>query len=221
MSEEHPDFSTMIEQRLAALGTNAYAVEQAADLPPDAIRNVLRSSKKDGPTISRAKEICDALGLEFYIGRKRSPLGFAEGNGAPEFSPKGGPPGGFIAIPWHLSANQRGSSPFGLSLLWLQSEGLIPDFLQAVIPDVVHISYAIPKKTVAVLEVNANRRGTGTFWCYTKGGLICIARAAFSGDTVVLLPKDETEDVLVFSGQDRSQIRLLGRVAWMGMALDR
>lgn len=64
-------FAEMVDQRLKALNTNAFAVENAAGLPPDAVRNVLRSVKKDGPSISRVKEICDALGLDFYFGPPR------------------------------------------------------------------------------------------------------------------------------------------------------
>ncbi|NCQ25776.1 MAG: helix-turn-helix transcriptional regulator [Roseovarius sp.] len=65
-------FADVITQRLKALNTNAFAVETRAGLPPDAIRNVIRSRKKDGPSLSRAKEICDALGLEFYFGPPRA-----------------------------------------------------------------------------------------------------------------------------------------------------
>lgn len=65
------EFVEMIERRLKALNTNAFSAEKRANLPPDAIRNVIRSEKRSGPTLGRAKEICDALGLEFYIGPPR------------------------------------------------------------------------------------------------------------------------------------------------------
>ena len=65
------NFAEVIAQRLKALNTNAFAVEQAAGLPPDAIRNVIRSEKKDGPTLARAQAICEALGLEFNVGAQR------------------------------------------------------------------------------------------------------------------------------------------------------
>lgn len=64
-------FGTIVEQRLKALNTNAFAVENAAGLPSDAIRNVIRSEKRSGPTLSRVQEICAALGLELYIGLPR------------------------------------------------------------------------------------------------------------------------------------------------------
>ncbi len=66
-------FAKQIAERLQELDTNAFAVEKAHDLPPDAIRNVLRGAKKAGTPLNRAKAICDALGLEFYIGPRRTP----------------------------------------------------------------------------------------------------------------------------------------------------
>ncbi|MGV8987607.1 MAG: S24 family peptidase [Cypionkella sp.] len=77
MDSDGSPFAEMIRQRLKALNTNAFAVEQSAGLPPDAIRNVIRSKKKDGPTLARAKEICDALGLTFDVGTARVPMQIA------------------------------------------------------------------------------------------------------------------------------------------------
>jgi len=64
-------FGDIVAQRLKALNTNAYAIETSSGLAPDAIRNVTRSQKKAGPTLSRVEEICSALGLELYIGPAR------------------------------------------------------------------------------------------------------------------------------------------------------
>lgn len=64
-------FGDIVAQRLKALNTNAYAIETSSGLAPDAIRNVTRSQKKAGPTLSRVEEICSALGLELYIGPPR------------------------------------------------------------------------------------------------------------------------------------------------------
>jgi len=64
-------FGDIVAQRLKALNTNAYAAETSAGLAADAIRNVIRSEKRSGPTLSRVEEICAALGMEFYIGPPR------------------------------------------------------------------------------------------------------------------------------------------------------
>ena len=72
MDFERKTFEKIIAERLDELGTNAFAVEQAADLTKDAIRSVIRpDSKRSLPRIDKARKICEALGLEFYIGPPR------------------------------------------------------------------------------------------------------------------------------------------------------
>ncbi|ALF02087.1 MULTISPECIES: S24 family peptidase [Salipiger] len=71
------EFIRCIEQRLEELDLRPSSAEQRFDLPADTIRNVLRSAankdrKNAGPTLSKVKEICDALGLELYFGPPRS-----------------------------------------------------------------------------------------------------------------------------------------------------
>lgn len=65
------EFGTIVEQRLKALGKRAFTVETEADLPPDSIRNVMRAQNPSGPTLSKVQQICEALGLELYIGPPR------------------------------------------------------------------------------------------------------------------------------------------------------
>lgn len=69
----------LIEQRLSALNTNAFAFEKAHGLPADAVRSVLRGGKKSGTALNRAQELCTALGLELYIGPPRAPQADADG----------------------------------------------------------------------------------------------------------------------------------------------
>lgn len=72
MEDLGKQFGDIVAQRLKALDTNAFAVEKAFGLPADAIRNVIRSEKRSGPTLSRVQEICEALDLDIYIGPRRS-----------------------------------------------------------------------------------------------------------------------------------------------------
>lgn len=62
----------MVRQRLDELQTNAFAVETAHGLPPDTIRNLSRGGGgKAGPTLSKLRQICDALGWDLYYGPPR------------------------------------------------------------------------------------------------------------------------------------------------------
>ncbi|QYK42826.1 MAG: helix-turn-helix transcriptional regulator [Paracoccaceae bacterium] len=72
MDTAEMSFAKQVEERLKALNSNAFAVERQHGLPADAIRSVLRGNKKSGTTLKNARAICDALGLDFYIGPRRS-----------------------------------------------------------------------------------------------------------------------------------------------------
>lgn len=81
MSTRELSFSELVSARVEELGGKVSAIENQRDLKPDAIRNIIRAKDGSGPTLSRAKEVCEALGLEFYIGPPR-PIG-ADGKQAP------------------------------------------------------------------------------------------------------------------------------------------
>ena len=62
----------MVRRALRTRDTTAFRAARDAGLPDNAIRHLLdgRDSR-----ISRLVEICDALGLEFYVGRSRVDAG--------------------------------------------------------------------------------------------------------------------------------------------------
>lgn len=62
------DFALLIQQRLKVLRTTPFRAARDAGLPRSAIRNAIEGHI---PSIARAAEICNALGLEFYIGPRR------------------------------------------------------------------------------------------------------------------------------------------------------
>lgn len=72
------EFRRIIETALA--GRSAIGAATAAGLPRDAISRVLRGRE---PRLTRVAEICDALGLELYIGPPRD----SADNGPPRASP--------------------------------------------------------------------------------------------------------------------------------------
>lgn len=71
MEHAQNTLARQVSERLLALGTNAFALEKAAGLPADAVRSILRGGKKAGTTLNRAQDVCNALGLELYIGPRR------------------------------------------------------------------------------------------------------------------------------------------------------
>ena len=76
------EIAAAIKQELSRRGTTAYRASLDAGMPGNAIRYVLeeRATKSD-----RLAEICDALGLEFYIGppRDEAPQGTGDAPAVP------------------------------------------------------------------------------------------------------------------------------------------
>lgn len=75
-------FHTLITNRLKDLGLSAVTAERKFDLPESSLRNLLREptekelkektkTRKRLPRLDTAIQICQALGLEFYIGPPR------------------------------------------------------------------------------------------------------------------------------------------------------
>lgn len=62
------DFAAIVRRELVDTNQSAHGAAKSHDLPEDAIRSVL-----DGhaPRLDRLIEICNALGLEIYIGKPR------------------------------------------------------------------------------------------------------------------------------------------------------
>lgn len=216
MVNEPSSFSVLVERRLEALGTNAFAAEQAAGLPQDAIRNIIRSVKKDGPSISRAKEICDAIGLEFYIGPKRELKGFAEGSSDADIARAEALRGGYLPIPWLDATARRGSSPFAISQSWLASNGLIPDHLRAVEPKEVRLPFPFQEKPVAVIDTNAAQRGMSGLWAYLVERAVVVSRAAFDAELAVLFSGTDEGPIHIVKRSAPGDIQLLGKVVWLG-----
>ncbi|WP_349295270.1 S24 family peptidase (plasmid) [Thioclava sp. 'Guangxiensis'] len=65
-------FVERVKSQLQKLGETPFSFEQKADLPRDALRNILREdAKRAKPNLKRVQEVCSALGLEVYIGPPR------------------------------------------------------------------------------------------------------------------------------------------------------
>ena len=62
------EFARIVRSRLEEIGQSPYRAAVSHRLPRDAIRYVLSGRM---PRLDRVAQICDALGLEFYVGPPR------------------------------------------------------------------------------------------------------------------------------------------------------
>lgn len=72
MPNDATDLAKRVQERIDELGTSAFALETLHGLPADTLRNVSRGGGgKSGPTLSKMRQICDALGWDLYYGPPR------------------------------------------------------------------------------------------------------------------------------------------------------
>lgn len=211
-------FSELIKERLGELHLNAFSAENAAGLPPDAIRNVLRSEKQAGPTLARAKEICDALGLEITIGPKDMMRGTQQQKMA-NIDPEDDAPGGFLTIPWAESGMRRGSAPVAFTRSWLGLHNLVPDFLIAAEPDMVAVEGPASDDTLALLDTRAALRKGHGLWCYRDSGQIMVSHLTFKGTVTVVHPARPEDEPRIIEGPPGGAISILGKVVWLGQSI--
>jgi len=212
-------FSDLIRDRLTELRLNAFAAENAAGLPPDAIRNVLRSEKQSGPTLARTKEICDALGLEIRIAPKHIMAALNEADFRNADGPDAAAPAGFLTLPWAEQSLGAGSAPVCFSRSWLEAHSLNIDFLQAVLPDEVDIAGVPSEDVLAVVDTRSGLRKGHGLWCYRVPGLIRVAHLTFAGDVTVVHPSRPEMEPEIIEGPVSQVMSLYGKVVWLGQSI--
>jgi hypothetical protein len=206
----------LVAQRLKALNTNAYAVEVAAGLPEDTVRAILRGQKKSGTTLNKARAVCEALDLEFYIGPKREVAKPTPLRVISNLDPEYDAPTGFVVIPWHDARPGDGSAPVAFSRAWLSKNKLVPDFLQAIRPDRISVPGPRPSDTVALLDTRTADRKGADLWCYRDAGKTAVGRITFKGSLAAIHPVERDGEVRILESASAFALGLIGRVVWLG-----
>jgi hypothetical protein len=196
-------FVQMVEDQLALRGLNPFAVEQAAGLPPDSIRNVLRSDRKAGPTLTKAKDICNALGLDFYIGPVRSAGHLSEDAAA---APR--PPEGYATVPWHRAAFQATDPHVALHSDLTRTVDPHLDRLAAVAP-----GGEPPDAALAIVDTGAVRSGGPSLWAILEAGKPRLRQLQFDPAGIIVLPGPGKPAASILS-RSMAEFALLGRVVW-------
>lgn len=208
-------FRQIIEARLAETSETPFSVEQRCGLAPDSIRNVLRSESSAGPTLSKAKEICDALGLDFRI-EAPSPLQLGLAEAATE-SPA---PRGYATIPWHRYIGLAAEAPVSFNRAWLDRHGIDLDHTAA-LPIGPRSRGLDTFAAFALVDVSAPAAGGPDLWAVAARGApssaeIGLEQVQFDTHTTVLLPGPGRQKAEILPRSHAVHARLLGRVIWLG-----
>ncbi len=208
-----------IDDALARLGLTDAAASRLAVGNYSLIKN-MRADRgiEKRYSFQSLQELARVLGLECYFGPKRAVTGFSEASAGSDLGRQEALRAGFLPIPWHDAAKRKGSAPIAFQSAWLASEAISPDYLRAIVPDVLQLSIASAKNSVAVLDTVAAQKGSSGLWCYTQGGIITVGRAAFTEKVVVLFPDDSQEGpVQVLQRPLNQGVAILGRAIWLGV----
>lgn len=224
MEPAESTLARLIEKRLKALETNAFAFERAHGLPADAVRSVLRGGKKAGTALNRAQELCAALGLELYIGTPRE-----EGPQPPDADPTA-----LANIPLHevfLSAGGGHENTIetiegyiAFRKDWLRKIGLSPsnaalvrargDSMQPVIWDgdmlLIDRTKIVPPQ---VSKIDAGRRHAPVFALLDDGNAKVKRLQMLDQETAVLI-SDNPDYPPQFARLET--LSVIGKVMWWG-----
>ncbi|WP_304616944.1 S24 family peptidase [Paracoccus sp. (in: a-proteobacteria)] len=217
MSRVDETFAETVRTRLAELGTSPFAVETKHNLPTDALRNVLRRSKA-GPTLNRVGEICEALGLELYIGPPRASAG---GKGADVDGME------FAAVPRFTAqlsagpgADHDGDMSVGAIAFrrdWLAREGISPS--SAMVLPVKGDSMA-PTLCDGDLVMIDRRKVTPTgrkiYALIGPDGEARVKRIERLPTALLLHSDNDGFPTELVAPSDADRIRILGQVVWWG-----
>lgn len=221
MRHEEIAFSELVAERLKELGTTAFAVEKANGLPPDAVRNVLRGAKKSGTPLNRAREVCDALGLDLYIGPRRDPARPApepfEIDGedfatiprvAAEASAGPGAANGEVEVVGSLAFRRD----------WLRERGVKPERALLVTVTGDSMSPRIEKGDLVLLDLDRTQVANGEPHVFVDiDGDTRLKRLHRLGRNTLAIVSDNPAYLPELRhGVDAERVKVLGRVVWSG-----
>ena len=210
------EFAGIVEQRLKELSKKPFAVETEHNLPPDSIRNVLRSGNAAGPTLSKVQQICDALDLEIYIGARRRPTGFSE---TAEVSDLGGGKADkpwHLPLPWHHLTPRPGSAPMAFEVSWFAQHGLTIDDIRAVALDASTLALPHGGELIALVDVSSPREGRSS-WAVKADGRAVAATVEFLPDATLIFGAHADGSSIIQPKYAGVPAQLLGKIQWLGM----
>lgn len=209
-----------IDSALRQKGLSDAAASKLAVGHPALIKNL--RMPRDGEkryNLPALMKLAEVLDLEFYFGPKRPPPRPVELRVISNHAPDEDAPTGFLTIPWHEGGLGSGSAPIAFSRAWLDRHQLVPDFLQAIIPDRFAIPDAPAADTVALLDTRAASREGPGLWCYQDSTRTTVAHMTFRDDLCVIHPASPDGEAQILKGMSAVAMRLIGKVVWLGQSL--
>lgn len=173
------------------------------------------------PSFDRLAALFEYLGIALELGAPDKPRtpGFAEPGPTREGSDllrREALRAGFLPFPFHRLSARRGTAPIAFSNAWLQDNGLDPERLSFVDPDISLLHHLPAGTTLALVTQNAPQTGNDA-WCFIEAGQTVLARLHWQDRlTLVISSDDPTRPARVLLNEARGDLTVLGRVVWAG-----
>lgn len=184
----------------------------------DAIRSVIRDDDKRAvPKISRAKEICDLLGLDFYIGPRRVNESEPPSRNGEEIA--------FIELhnvqasagPGRFASDAEIVSSLGFPLPWLSRHGVNPDRASLIFVDGDSMAPTIPSGSIALVNHNRVQVISKRVYAFREGDELFVKRLELIEDSGLFVTSDNPDRASrVIRNQDLEAVSVIGEVIWTG-----
>lgn len=221
MDSDQKSFNQIVAERLKELETNAFAMENSAGLKKDTIRSVVRPDDRQSvPRVDTAKKICDALGLEFYIGKPRVDAKQRDVGDD------------FIRIPRYdvqLSAGAGAinhdnlpSSFLAFRLDWLSKKGINPSHCVIVGVSGDSMEPTLYDGDLVMIDRNATLvRDMRLFAVVDVDGTAKVKRLQKLENQLLLHSDNRSYPADARAGQDADRMTIIGQVVWSGHDFER
>ena len=209
-----------LRARLKETGASHRGLEAQLGLGRNALKGMLDKSPRT-PSVDRAKEIAEALGLEFYIGppRKNLPVYTVELDGAdyapiPRVDARLAAGGGAI----NDQVERTGALAFRRD--WLRARDISPS--DACLLTVTGDSMAPTLRDGDLVMINQRRktiRNRHVYALIDTDGAARVKRLDHIPDQLIILTSDNPAHAAeTRSGPDMNRVRVLGEVVWSAHA---
>ena len=223
MENTRKTFGQVVADRLEELGTNAFAIENAAGLKRDAIRSVIRPDNRQAtPRVDTPEKICEALGLEFYVGPYRPEPINAEFSVGADYSK-------IRMFEAELSAgagrfNDDFSEPSWLAFRsdWLAAKGLRASDCVLLVVRGDSMEPTICNGDLVMVDTSRkNIRDHRIFAFVDNSGDACVKRLEQLDGHVILHSDNRQYRAEIRPSQDANQMTIIGQVVWSGHDFER
>ena len=207
------------QQALARTNLGARRFETVNGLKPWSLRGLLDNRRQQVPSVDRAAEICEALGLEFYIGPPRE-ASLARNVIAAWEDPNSGQSAGTFVTPWPVPVAGEGGgfSPHGCA--WFGQDFLSDFGLDPLHCEVVEIrdddmAPVLVNGSVGLVDKQRRLLSSGYVYAIRRNGALIVRRALLTGDGWVAAAERPEFPPIPWTGE----IETVGLVVWTARML--